>query len=254
MQKLLAHCGMPLLVLLLSVFIVYGSNYFTLEPVDTNSPRATIMSFLRYSDAYVTAIRTGQPRSHNRNAILQRAIRCFELSGVAPILLEDVGRESVLLLHEILGRIALPAMDDIPDREEVKKLDLDRWNIPLTGINIKSVTEGSQVNTFLFSSETIENLYRYYREVEHLPYNSVLQQGLYEHYLYAAGWMIPQVLLDRMPSWLKRGYHGQTVWQWAGLILLSCIGCLLLWSLFISYRNSKSSKTDSPYSWTLLIY
>ena len=92
----------PLAVaLLVLVSPALSSPYFALEPLDTSSPRATMESFQRYANAYGKALITPEAVSFSPEAAMARAVRCFDLSEVAPILAENVGRESVLLLSEI---------------------------------------------------------------------------------------------------------------------------------------------------------
>ena len=146
-----------------------SATYFALEPLDTSSPRATMESFQRYSQAYAKAVFFPEEVSYTAEEAMARAMRCFDLSEVAPILADNVGRESVLLLNEILIRIPLPVPEEIPDREKVREEALERWYIPQTGITLHRVSGGDRKNDFLYTPETINRLSRYFEEVQHLP-------------------------------------------------------------------------------------
>lgn len=108
--------------------------------------------------AYGKALLSPEEVSFTAEAAMVRAICCFDLSEVAPILAENIGRESVLLLSEILNRIEVPALDYIPNRDEVRRDELERWYIPLSGITLHRVSEGDRKNEFLFTPETVNNV------------------------------------------------------------------------------------------------
>ena len=55
---------------------------------------------------------------------------------------DTLGFESVIYLKEILDRIAIPPVDEIPDKKDVKADKLDSWTIPHTEITIAVVKKG----------------------------------------------------------------------------------------------------------------
>lgn len=220
-----------------------GLNKFPLEPPDTSSPRATLTSFIHYSDAFYEAMRAPEEDPYEIEESLERAVRCFDLSQVAPTIVKNVGLESVLRLREILDRIPLPDLEDVPDKNEVKKRNIAKWRIPRTELMIGQVTKGARLGAFLFTLETVDNLDEYYGEVRHLPYKDGAEQGIYEEYLYSSGWLISDGFISKLPNWMKRGYQGQALWQWAGLFLTIVSGCLLLWPLLVWHRSWKSTST-----------
>lgn len=174
-----------LFLILLSGSQVWSSPYFALEPLDTSSPRATMESFLRYSKAYGKALRSPGEVTFTADAALARAIRCFDLSEVPPVISENVGRESVLLLREIVNRIPVPALEGIPDGNEVRKDEIERWYIPHTGITMRRTSEGNRKNEFLFSPDTVSRLSRYYEEIRHLPNREGVFENIYQTSIYA---------------------------------------------------------------------
>ncbi len=227
-----------------------GVNMFPLEPPDTSSPRATLQSFIHYSDTFYEAMRAPEENSYEMQESLERAVRCFDLSQVAPSIAKDVGLESVLRMREILDRIPLPDLEDVPDKKEVKKQNVVKWRIPHTELMIGKIEEGSRHGAFLFTFGTVDNLDEYYAEVQHLPYKDGAAQGIYEEYIYSSGWLIPDGFIGNLPSWMKRGYLGQALWQWAGLILTIVLGGLLLWPLLVWHRNWKNRESRS--AWRLI--
>ena len=241
------------LILLLSSS-VWSASYFALEPLDTSSPRATMESFQRYSKAYGRALLFPEEVSYTAEAAMARAIRCFDLSEVAPILAENIGRESVLLLSEILSRISVPALENIPNRDEVRRDELDRWYIPLTGITLGRVQEGGRKNEFLFTPETISRLSRYYDEVRHLPVREGAFENIYEASVYAARGALSQMVIGVLPSPLGQRFYGQTLWQWAGLAVTAVLGTVLLWGIWIRYKKLRSTPLGDQWPMRLLAF
>jgi len=76
----------------------------------------------------------------------------------------------ILMLSEILDRIDLPPLDDVPGEVEVAAAEIDVWTIPDTRIRIRRETGGARAGDFLFSVRTTEALDLYYRQVAYLPY------------------------------------------------------------------------------------
>ncbi len=228
-------------LLLLFTAPAWSSVYFALEPMDTSSPRATMESFQRYATAYGKSLHSPDAVSFAPEAAMARAIRCFDLSEVAPILAENIGRESVLLLSEILNRIPLPAPEEIPDRDEMLKDELERWYIPLTGITLHRVSEGDRKNEFLFTPETIRRLNRYYEEIRHLPAREGVLENIYEASLSASEGGLSQGFIDSLPAPVRLRYLGLTVWQWVGLVATFICVAVLLWILWIRYRKLRTS-------------
>ncbi|MBU1138660.1 MAG: mechanosensitive ion channel family protein [Proteobacteria bacterium] len=231
-----------------------GVTMFPLEPPDTSSPRATLESFILYSDVFYAAMRAPVPDPYEVRESLERAVRCFDLSRIAPTIAKDVGLESVLRLREVLDRIPLPDLEDVPDKNEVKKQDVVNWRIPHTELVIGKVMEGARLGAFLFTPETVDQLDKYYGEVQHLPYKDGAAQGIYEEYIYSSGWLIPDGFISRLPSWMKQGYLGQAMWQWAGLVLTIALGGLLLWPLLRWHRNWKNRESSSAWRLVRLVF
>ncbi len=114
-----------------SVFSAFPSFVFAsadspLAPPDRSSPGATLRSFLVHMNAGSRAILeartlwdespmlfTPPPEAAERlqTALRHfgRAMQCLDLSGVPEVIRDETGRESILLLKEILDRIGLPS-------------------------------------------------------------------------------------------------------------------------------------------------
>ena len=241
------------LIALMAGFVAAAVD-LPLEPPDTSTPRATLVNFLEDSDRFARAMRdpVGDPRELEE--ALEGAIHCFDLSAIAPTIANDVGLESVLRLREILDRLTLPAVEEIPGKDKLKKQQLTQWRIPHTEIMLAKVEEGPRVGAYLFTRETIANLDEYLSKVQHLPYKDGAVQGIYEEYIYSSGWMIPDGMIGALPAWMKRGYMGQAIWQWLGLVLTLLAGGMLLWPLLRYYVVWKKKGKEESWHVALLLF
>ncbi len=245
----------------------WGTSDFPLEPPDVSSPRATMESFIRYSEAYYKAISEQQEESVREKIAMNKAILCFDLSDLPPRVRVGEGREYMLQLFEIFSRMTLPDLNDIPGEDTVRKLnteaccarcnaqrpDVTQWRIPHTEITIGKVTEGDRAGAFLFTPQTVKNLHKYYDKVRKLPYRDNSRHGIYEMYIYSSGWLIPDGLISALPDWMKLGYKGQAVWQWIGLMLTIMASGFMLWSFLYWYKKGKNRFQDSAWGLSGLI-
>ena len=87
------------------------------------------------------------------------------------------------MLWEILGRLEIPSISDIPGDVEVEELGVTRWTFPNTSITIENIERGPRAGEFLFSEGTVERLDRYYRMVKDHPSSSESRTGVYEAFL-----------------------------------------------------------------------
>jgi MscS family membrane protein len=243
-----------------------------LAPADTTSPQATLTSLIdnvnisyRELEEVLDAYDQGQPlpakavAQHVEQAewALERAIQTLDLSLTPPIRRDTVGLETVLLFKEVLDRIDLPAMAEVPDATVLEALGLGhqdpyRWRIPGTQLDIARVTEGPRAGEFLFSPQTVKRLAGDYKRVRDLPYQPGASEGFYEFYVATPGQLVPPrwaAWLLSLPDWTFTLYGGQAVWQWVGLGL----ALFLLVALVVGvYRLSHRIKPRGPLSRMLL--
>lgn len=211
---------------------------FLLAPPDTSSPRATMESFISNMDsayAYVQEARLKEEHADTvffhsaevkplislAQAHFQKAVECLNLSGIPQVYLMDTSYESALLLKETLDRISLPAVARIPGQEYEKsgKGELP-WRIPGTDIRIARVGMGKEQGKYLFTPETVKKLNDYYKKVKYLPYKRRGTEGFYNFYTRSPGTLYPPRWAKFLPEWSKMEVGEQTLWQWAGLVLI----------------------------------
>ena len=153
-----------------------------LEPTDRSSPRATLISFLENANfGWEAAL--GDEEADINNALRQRtslrARRCLDLSQVPPSELEDTSLEAAIMLLDVLNRIPMPDLSDVPDAKLVAEMGLESWQIPGTAISIAEVTEGEQAGEWLFTSDVVARVPVLYRLTRDLPLNpdAVVEDG-----------------------------------------------------------------------------
>jgi len=216
-----------------------------LEPADISSPRATIESFLALTEE------TGRrylkywewPSQATMDALYQMRDSfddVLNLSLVPPAAREEVAAETFVLLWEIIARLDLPDLAEIPgapaDTEGDGEVVVEgsgetesdgnaekptRWQIPGTEITIARVEDGPRAGAFLFSPETVEGARRFYLKVRELPH---LRPMALDEPLQAAqrltGWMIPIAWVEALPDWANIPILDLLLWKWFALLLL----------------------------------
>jgi len=169
-----------------------------LKPIDTSSPRSTVLGFLNSitraykivmeADAALTSVpptmTIEEARKAERNAgdLLQRALLTLDLSHVPEAFRQDVGIETIIRLKEVFDRLQLPPADSIPDagmtgaaRQGLNGAFLQtagplRWRYPNTKIEIIEMTAGERQGEFLFSADTVNRVGEFFSAIEDLPY------------------------------------------------------------------------------------
>lgn len=234
------------------------SNLVTnpISPPDTRSPRATLESFLLImhtaNELWLTSrdeffdndnfFLTPEERDNVVlvQALLDKAAQTFDLSQIPAAARDRAGIEIVLQMQEILDRIYLPSLDEIPgigagdydgdESGEGSSLP-DKWIIPGTSLTIERQTSGPNAGEYLFTAATVDRIPGDYDVIENLPITSDRGEDLYAYYIYTPGNLIApqwyQYILNG-PEWFHNHYGGQTAWQWIGMalsvtVLMLCI-------------------------------
>ena len=99
-----------------------------------------------------------------------KVARFLDVSGIPPVLRSTVIAERLLQLTEILNRIEIPSIGDIPDRDAMARLSPKRWRLPDTEIDFVLIENGPRAGEYLVSAETIDRLPEFYNQVKDLPY------------------------------------------------------------------------------------
>ncbi len=136
------------LILTLPTVIALDMERHPLESPDTSSPRGTFESFIDViNDAAAEYQWEGITKGNYEgfNGLIRQAVRCLDLSETDPVTAEDFGLETVAYLKEVLDRIELPPLEQIPDKEAmlatIEGGESAQWTVPHTDIVIARVAE-----------------------------------------------------------------------------------------------------------------
>jgi len=203
-----------------------------LQPANTESPQATLRTFLDNINAVYRSLNAhGMSREGiaERRAHIHRVLGTLDLSEVPPNVVDDVGKETAVLLSEIFDRIELPVLEQVPDARQVAEAKLRRWTIPDTDITIARVEKGPDQGDFRFTPETVRRAKTFYEQVENLPYKegTVLPNAYYV-YLQAPGRFLSGTWVRQLPWSLQRVTLGQPTWKWIalGVVFAAFVGAL----------------------------
>jgi MscS family membrane protein len=260
-----------LIALLLGAPCAHAVDQYPLRPPDTSSPRATLQGFIETTDGmyrgmkdlvaeYANSGRLYPSSDEMRKYASMRgdaakSIRYLDLSRVPPVLKDTVAIERVLQLREILDRIDLPALADVPDQQTMTHVSPKRWRLPNTEIDFVLIENGPRAGEYLVSADTVDRLPEFFQEVSNLPYepgpaaelykvyHSLSGGGLttiYDAYLSSPGGLMriipPRWMLGGLPNWARVRLAEVAVWQWLGLGFGLCVGALVV---FLSHRVSR---------------
>jgi MscS family membrane protein len=226
---------------------------YPIAPPDSKSPRASLESFLvlmaeasriwialrnEFLEGDTLFLSEDQKR---RLAIVQllisKATELFDLSDVPQTARENVGIETVLQFQEIIDRIYMPSLEDVPGKAAGAPQDPDfaatlpqRWRLPGTGlIFAQTGTEKGDVR-YLVSKETVARIPQDYAAVRVFPSHSDKGEDLYAYYIYTPGNLVPPRWYDLVlegPQWLRHEFRDQAVWQWLALGLLAILSIVI---------------------------
>jgi MscS family membrane protein len=176
---------------------------YPLRPPDTSSPRNTLQSFLTSADYVIKAWRkAGGGRALNARGVrnVLNATELLDFSATPDSEAFGVQVDRMLLLKELLDRIALPPFSDVPGDREVAAAGITRWAIPQTRLAIVQIKEGPRAGEFLFSADTVGRLPEFYQLAKDLPYKpNATTRGIYEQYSASN----EEANLDKLSSRLK---------------------------------------------------
>lgn len=252
-KKLLLQILTVLIIILLTqhTVISISSNSNPLRPPDTNSPRATMSGFMdNMNKAYTLTMEAKEQskkegglwhsqavrkKADEANLALKRATMALNLVDISPVIVEEFGTQSALMLKEILDRLELPKPNMIPSES------VTRWEVPETEITIRLVEKGFDEQEFLFSPETIKRIKKYYQFIKKFPYNESnywkTSPDFYVQYISTAGHLLPPKwniwLSERKYIILFYVFYDQTLWQWFSLAIVTLI---IFFTVFFAYK------------------
>jgi len=233
--------------------IILVSLKAPLKTTDRSSPKAVLMNFMENMNSSYALLMNANERNlkipgyfiadevksevKNAEFLFDKASYCLDLSKFPPSLQKDMGYGRAIMLKEILDRIDLPQLDEIPDYEDVeqdletKKVPkLNYWRIPSTQIVLVKTQEGVFQGEYMFSQETIEQLPVFYEQVKKLPYKTdrEVTEGYYSFYIGTPGLLMPPRWSEYIPEWSTKIYYHQTLWQWSAMLISFLFAFILI--------------------------
>jgi MscS family membrane protein len=275
---------LPHLVLLIALIVVWSpaktADLNPLRPIDTSSPRATFQGFVETIDgmylhfaelvnSYSISGRLylSHEEHQTQRASLLTALsaeRFLDTSRIPPVLLSTVAAERAIQLKEILDRIEIPPLDQIPDHDAITGASTKRWRLPNTEIDIVLIQDGSRAGEFLVSADTVDRLPEFYDRVRNLPYKPGPAKDLASAYRAISSdqtatifdaftsspvglsMIVPPRWMLRLPTWAKTRVAELTVWQWIGFALGLSVGTLLVFGVYrLTRRHIRDQEADS---------
>ncbi len=224
------------------------------KPVETSTPRATIESFLNLTDLIGRRYNSYKenPTPETQKALMDassKTLALLDLREMPDAARREKGIEAFLLIWEVVARLDLPALKDIPDRTlktdgTERSEPLKRWRIPGSEITLALIDNGAQTGEYLLSADTVKHASESYESVEHLPYKQPVPiKDLFKSAQTLTGWMISPAWTEKFPHWATVSIMGQVSWKWLALILCFGGSFKLLFMLFLlSYSQTEPQR------------
>ena len=185
----------------------------------TDSPRATLSSFLRLKAQFEEAAGAYWEKHDRSNAerallIADEFTSLIDLSEVPAASRREVGTETSGYLLDIFGRISLPNLDDVPDVAEFGADGPAAYAIPDTPFRIVRIDVGPRAGEFLFSSRTVHLAPRLYRAIAARPLQTTLPiESWTITFRELTGPLIPARLMAAVPDALRSPVLGTPIWK-----------------------------------------
>jgi MscS family membrane protein len=146
--------------------------------------------------------------------------RTLDLSEVAPEARRETANDALTYLYEVLARIELPPLDEIPGDEDIEAgFEMERWTLPHTEITVHRLEDGARQGEYLFTPETVARAQEFYTRVAQLPYRRVQPLENVNVFLEVyGGWNVPIAWIDALPSWMRSIVLEQAAWKWLTLV------------------------------------
>ncbi len=246
-----------------------------LQPIDTSSPRSTLLGFLRVmNEAYpkgygLLQTYLASPRlylSPEEVSTLQEyrshlitAERSLDLSDLSPSMARESSRRRTIQLKEIFDRIGLPPLESVPDEQAMAKEEFKRWAVPGTDIHIARIEKGPRAGEYLFSAETVAQIPEFYDKVKNLPYKPGATAGWHEFGTYnpmgvalALYEIVPPRWVVDLPLWTRASFFDQPLWRWFGIVTVLGVG---LAAILLCHRLSRhwAGQATSASRWADLL-
>jgi len=223
--------------------------------VNTESPRATLQSFLRLRDEGEQAIQQYWADQNQANfdrllSLTSEFTELLDLSSVPRASREETASDTIDNLLDIFGRVELPPLEGVPGADSTDGAGIPtKWRVPGTPIWIAQVDDGPREGEYLFSERTVKVAPVFYQRIRHLPLRTSLGfESWTEAIAQLHGPLIPAAFVSSLPDGLKRTWFDTPLWKIVTVVLLGLLAVLLVivGHVLIARRQWKSRIATRP--------
>lgn len=200
----------------------------------TGSPRQTLATFLRLRDEMEADFADYEQRWDFESMdrvydVLEELRLLIDLSSVPNASRLQNGNRTVAYLLDVLGRVDLPDLKDVPHHVGDEKVAPTQYRIPSTPLRIVKVESGLRVGEFLFSPQTIQIAPRFYRKIQSKPLRTSLPIDSWTKTLpQLTGPLIPLSFVISLPPPFKVLILGTPLWKIMAVFLIVGLTVALL--------------------------
>ena len=232
---------------------------------NTSSPRNTLTLFIETANEIYSIIASDEFVDRNNakyRPLVARFVSCLDQSQLPEYSRDYYASEASVCLKEVLDRITLPSIEEIPGAEDVKEMDGEipvlKWQIPNTQIFIARVNEGPRRGEYLFTSETVAKIPEIFQTMRKQPYQTEreISEGFYDWYLSAPSNQVMAKLVRSLPSWFRNRLGSLAYWQWIGLLISIAITVVVMVLCYrIGRHQSQRARQDSLWKyWAMMLF
>ena len=216
--------------------------------VRTGNPRETLQSWLEHTrQAENLAKRSIEEPTHanlfQSRYNTRRLLAHLDLSQAPAAVRNEAGIRATYALQDILLRVKLPPMEEVPDWGSFDDSAPGKWRLPGTPIIIARMEEGPRAGEYLISASSVADAPDFYRRISHLP---VQRSSLFDSWTEAApqltGPLIPAALVAVLPDFVKKTSLGTPIWK----ILLSVVALGLVVIVFVLLQRWIDRRPPGP--------
>ena len=271
-----------LILLLLVACFSKGLGAASSSPLlaaDTSSPRSTLFGFIATMDercnsllgpeglvtTYLQSSRLfldkAATQSHMTRLSKTRKLTAhyLDLSRIPIAILEQQSWRLTIQLKEILDRMPVPAIQEVPDAEAMQGRTFKKWKIPDSDLTIALVESGPRAGEYLFTPETVDQVPSLYDAIKAEPRRIEASVGIYDFlFMKPAGiaimtaQVIPSRWLLEGDSWTNRPVLGEPIWRWIALLTLLGVMGGVFWGSFRLSEKSSRRKSPTHVPWVFL--
>ncbi|MFO6425413.1 mechanosensitive ion channel family protein [Motilimonas sp. KMU-193] len=229
------------------VLVLYSASSLASDQyilADTSSPKNTFSSFMAASERLLEFWQAEQLHLPEAQHAFTQAQRTLDLSLVPNRSRTVVVMEKIILLREVIDRLALDELSHLPDLGMVTESSSRQWRFGNTDIVIQQQIDGDRAEQYLFSASSIQGLFRWYRAVAMLPYQIPERENYYELFLKSPGPLFSKQLIHSLPAEFNELYGTLPLWQWLVLVLVLYF-CFTLMRLSFKLGNQWNERCYS---------